>query len=70
MDNTKYNQSFDKYDTQNYQTDIKWQLESNLTDDQKQNRVKLFFRQLLLMIRTHALLHKNLHCNIEKLKIA
>jgi hypothetical protein len=41
---------------QGYQTDIKWQLETDLNDSLRKNRVKLFFRQLLLMIRSHALL--------------
>ncbi len=53
-----------------YQTDIKWQLESRLNDDDKRSRVSIFFRQLLLMIRTHALLHKSQSANIDKLKIA
>lgn len=57
-------------DNSNYQTDIKWQLESKLNDDQKQHRVNLFFRQLVLMIRTHALLQTNPTANIDKLKIA
>ena len=61
---------------QGYQTNIKWQLESSLTDTQKQNRVKLFFRQLLLMIRSHALLldrtvpNRTNGCNLNTLKIA
>ncbi|PJJ83516.1 hypothetical protein [Mucilaginibacter auburnensis] len=61
---------------QGYQTNIKWQLESSLTDTQKQNRVKLFFRQLLLMIRSHALLldrtvaNRTNGCDINTLKIA
>ncbi|MES3016768.1 MAG: hypothetical protein V4721_03270 [Bacteroidota bacterium] len=57
-------------DNSNYQTDIKWQLESRLNDDQKQHRVNLFFRQLILMIRTHALLINNPTANIDKVKIA
>lgn len=57
-------------DNSNYQTDIKWQLESKLNDDQKQHRVNLFFRELILMIRTHALLHNSPTANIDKLKIA
>jgi hypothetical protein len=57
-------------DSLTYQTDLKWQLESNLTDSLKQNRVALFFRQLLLMIRTHALLQKNPTANLDTLKIA
>jgi len=56
--------------SQDYNTDIKWQLESNLNDSLKQNRVKLFFRQLLLMIRTHALLNTNPACDLSKLTIA
>ncbi|RYY37424.1 MAG: hypothetical protein EOP46_02690 [Sphingobacteriaceae bacterium] len=61
---------------QGYQTNIKWQLESSLTDTEKQNRVKMFFRQLLLMIRSHALLLSNTApnrtdgCNINTVKIA
>lgn len=57
---------------QGYQTDIKWQLESNLTDSLKQNRVKLFFRQLLLMVRSHALMIKSPEttCDLNQLKIA
>lgn len=58
------------HDSSNYQTDIKWQLESKLNDDQKQHRVNLFFRQLILMIRTHALLQKSPTADMEKLKIA
>ncbi|WP_345954021.1 hypothetical protein [Mucilaginibacter sp. PAMB04168] len=53
-----------------YQTDLKWQLESNLNDVEKQNRVKAFFRQLLLMIRSHALLNNKPTCNLDLLKIA
>lgn len=54
---------------QDYSTDIKWQLESNLNDTLKQNRVRLFFRQLLLMIRTHSLTNTDPVADLGKLKI-
>lgn len=54
---------------QDYSTDIKWQLESNLNDSLKQNRVKLFFRQLLYMIRAHALSSTNPPADVSRLKI-
>ncbi|QXV63614.1 hypothetical protein INP83_10840 [Mucilaginibacter sp. 21P] len=57
---------------QGYQTDIKWQLETDLTNPLKENRVRIFFRQLLLMIRSHALLIREPEplCDMNQLKIA
>lgn len=52
----------------NYQTNLKWLLESQ-KDSLNENRVSLFIRQLLLMIRTHAHLQEQ-PANIDSLKIA
>lgn len=69
--NIGYNIEKDTLDNSlKYQTDIKWQLENDLNDSLKKNRVRIFFRQLLLMIRSHALLSTNSSCNLDKLKIA
>jgi len=54
-----------------YSTDLKWKLENAGSDKLNQNRVSLFFQELLLMIRTKALMEQeNLRGDIKKLKIA
>lgn len=52
-----------------YTTDLKWKLENAGSDKLNQNRVSLFFQQLLLMIRTKMLLEEtNQKGDIRKLK--
>ena len=69
--NIGFNIDNDLYDDSlTYQTDLKWQLETDQSDSLKQKRVSLFFRQLLLMIRTHALLLKSPTSDLNTLKIA
>ena len=54
-----------------YKTDLKWLLERANTDQLNINRVSIFFRELLLMIRTKVLLEENnLRGDITQLKIA
>lgn len=54
-----------------YKTDLKWLLEKANTDQLNINRVSIFFRELLLMIRTKVLMEdNNLSGDISKLKIA
>jgi len=54
-----------------YKTDLKWLLESASNDQFNINRVSLFFRELLLMIRTKVLLEQNnLRGDINMLRIA
>lgn len=54
-----------------YTTDLKWKLENSGSDKLNRNRVSLFFRELLLMIRTKVLLEdNNLKGDIKKLKFA
>jgi len=54
-----------------YKTDLKWLLERGGTDPLNQQRISLFFRELLLMIRTKVLLEDEaLRGDLSKLKIA
>ena len=53
-----------------YETNLKWELESNLDNLLKQSRVQIFFRQLLLMVRSHAILSTKPVCDLNSLKIA
>lgn len=54
-----------------YKTDLKWLLEKDISNQQNLNRVSIFFRELLLMIRTKVLMEEsNSRGNIESLKIA
>jgi len=54
-----------------YKTDLKWLLERANNDQFNINRVSIFFRELLLMIRTKVLMEEyNLRGDITKLKMA
>jgi len=54
-----------------YKTDLKWLLERSNNDQFNINRVSIFFRELLLLIRTKVLLEENnLRGDISQLKIA
>jgi hypothetical protein len=54
-----------------YKTDLKWLLERANNDQFNINRVSIFFRELLLLIRTKVLLEENnLRGDINQLKIA
>lgn len=50
----------------NYKTDLKWLLQKASTDQFNKNRVSLFAKELLLMIRTKALLEDG---DLKKLKL-
>jgi hypothetical protein len=53
-----------------YTTNLKWLLEMSANDQFNINRVSMFFRQLLLMIRTKILLEPENPGDITRLKIA
>ena len=55
-------------DKPRYITDLKWNLEKSSADKLHSTRIALFFRELLLMIRTSALLNKNETADLSKLK--
>ena len=68
--------SFDLSNTESiqrptYTTNLKWALEENVTKEDSQQRVRIFFRQLLLMIRTKAILENSdtKRADISKLKV-
>ncbi|MCA0447293.1 MAG: hypothetical protein LCH54_13800 [Bacteroidetes bacterium] len=50
-----------------YKTNLKWLMESSIADPINKNRISLFFRQLILMIRTKVLLENG---DLGKLKLA
>lgn len=59
------------FDYVRYQTNLKWLLERDINDPHHQQRVRLFFRQLLLMIRTRVLLEPdNQRGDLSRLQIA
>jgi len=53
-----------------YKTDLKWLLQKAINDPFNQNRITIFFNELLLMIRTKVLLQENFTGDINLLKLA
>lgn len=54
-----------------YKTDLKWLLEKDKNDQFNVNRISIYFRELLLMIRTKVLMEKNnLRGDLTKIKVA
>lgn len=55
-------------DNATYKTDLKWLLQKDITEPFNINRVTLFAKELMLMIRTKALLEEA-HADLKKLKV-
>lgn len=54
-----------------YTTDLKWLLQKDITNKLHINRISIFFRELLLMIRTKVLIEENnKRGNLDKLTLA